>query len=360
MSDPASPQAVDPRRVHPATRWALATVAIALAVAGIAGWLDARRSAMSLRHDVARELASANAASAQANARVSTLASELRDAQAKLALLDTRQTEAQTQQAALENFYRDLSPSRDELALTEVEQTLNLASQQLALAGNVQSALAALQLTDAKLARLDRPRFAPLRRALAVDMDRLKAVPYVDVAGLAGKLDAAIAGVDALPLAHDERVPEPDAATAAGAPPVPSVTAWQQFWRDLWNDAKGMVRIETSDRAAAPLLLPSQQYFLRENLRLRLLSARNALLARNDASFRSDVKAADGWVRQFFDVRAKPVQALLASLAQLRATSMPATLPELTQSLAAAATLRAALDRIALHPADKPASGTPR
>jgi uroporphyrin-3 C-methyltransferase len=240
--------------------------------------------------------------------------------------------------------------------LTEVEQTLNLASQQLALAGNVQSALAALQLTDAKLARLDRPRFAPLRRALTADMDRLKAVPYVDVAGLAGKLDTAIASVDALPLAHDERVPEAEAGVAAASAPA---TAWQRFWRGLWNDAKGMVRVEVSDRPAAPLLLPSQQYFLRENLRLRLLSARNALLARNDASFRSDVKAADAWVRQFFDVRAKPVQAVLASLAQLKATSMPATLPELTQSLAAAAALRAALDHIALHPTGA-AAGVPR
>ncbi|MEO8849221.1 MAG: uroporphyrinogen-III C-methyltransferase [Casimicrobiaceae bacterium] len=352
MIDPppsTSPAAAS--RVHPATRWALATVAVALAVAGIGGWLDARRSANSLRHDMARELAVAHAVSDQANARIATLASDLRDAQAKLALLDTRQTEAQTQQAALENFYRDLSPSRDDLALTEVEQTLNLASQQLALAGNVQSALAALQLTDAKLARLERPRFAPLRRALAVDMERLKAVPYIDVAGLAGKLDAAITEIGALPLAHDERVPEPvpapDALVAAGG--------WRQFLRGLWSDARSMVRIETSERPAAPLLLPSQQYFLRENLRLRLLSARNALLARNDASFRSDVKASDAWVRQFFDVRAKPVQSLLASLAQLKATSLPSNLPELTHSLAAAAALRAALDRDAMRPADRAA-----
>ncbi|MEO6927879.1 MAG: uroporphyrinogen-III C-methyltransferase, partial [Casimicrobiaceae bacterium] len=216
---------------------------------------------------------------------------------------------------------------------------------------NVQSALAALQLTDAKLARLERPRFAPLRRALAVDMERLKAVPYVDVAGLAGKLDAAITEIDTLPLAHDERVPEPvpapDASVATGG--------WRQFLRDLWSDARSMVRIETSERPAAPLLLPSQQYFLRENLRLRLLSARNALLARNDASFRSDVKASDAWVRQFFDVRAKLVQSLLASLAQLKATSLPANLPELTHSLAAAAALRAALDRDAMRPADRAA-----
>ncbi len=353
MSEPALAESP---RAHPVTRWGLATVAIVLAVAGIAGWQDARHSAASLRNDVARELADANAVAAQANARATSLAAELRDAQAKLALLETRQAESQTQQAALENFYRDLSPSRDELALTEVEQTLNLASQQLALAGNVQSALAAMQLTDAKLARLDRPRFAPLRRALAVDMDRLKAVPYVDVAGLAGKLDTAIAAVDTLPLAHDGRVPDAVAAEPAVAPP----TGFEHFWRDLWNDLRSTIRIEVSDRPAAPLLLPSQQYFLRENLRLHLLSARNALLARNDASFRNDVKASDTWVKEYFDVRAKPVQTLLAALAQLRATSMPATLPELTQSLAAAATLRATLDRIAMHPADKPLTAAPR
>src|SRR5207302_1575701 len=80
-----------------------------------------------------------------------------RDAQAKIALLENRLAESQTQQAALDALYRELAPSRDEWALTEVEQVLLLASQQLQLAGNVSAALAALQLADAKLQRLNRP-----------------------------------------------------------------------------------------------------------------------------------------------------------------------------------------------------------
>ncbi len=338
-------------RVQPVTRWAVAGVALAMAIVAALVWLDARRSDRELRESLAHELAAANARAAESSARVASLAAELREAQAKLALLDTRQAEAQTQQEALENFYRDLTPSRDEMALSELEQTLNLASQQLQLAGNVQSALTALQLADAKLARLDRPRFAPIRRALAADMEKLKAVPYVDVPGLAARLDAAIASVDGLPLAHDERVPDPQA-----TPPAPPATGVRGFLRDLWTDLRGMIRIEVSDRPAEPLLAPTQQYFLRENLRLRLLSARNALIARNDASFRADIKAADAWVQKYFDTRAKPVQALNATLGQMRAVSLPATLPELSQSLAAAATLRNALDRAALHPGDaKPA-----
>src|SRR5207244_9018496 len=216
--------------------------------------------------------------------------------------LESRLAESQTQQAALEALYRDLAPSRDEWALTEIEQVLVLASQQLQLAGNVQSALAALQLADSKLQRLDRPQFAPLRRALARDMDRLKAVPFVDVQGLGLRLDQAIASVDALPLALEERLP------ASPTPPPPQNEAsWPRFLRSVWQDLRQLVRIENPDRPEAPLLSPPQQYFLRENLKLRLLAARFDLLFRDQVTFRADLGAANAWLRHYFDTRAQPV-----------------------------------------------------
>ena len=199
--------------------------------------------------------------------------------------------------------------------ISEIEQVLLVASQQLQLAGNVPSALTALQLADAKLQRLDRPQFVPLRRALARDMDRLKAVPYVDIVGMSLKLDQAIAAVDALPLAMDERVPPP--APDKAAPPADD-SPWRRFLRELWGDAKQLIRIEVADRPAAPLVPMAQQYFLRENLKLRLLTARIALLARNDASFQADLAAVEAWLKQYFDTRAKPVQALQATRAAAR------------------------------------------
>ena len=235
------------------------------------------------------------------------LATELRDAQAKVTLLEARLAESQAQQAALEALYRDLAPSRDEIAISEIEQVLLVASQQLQLAGNVPSALTALQLADTKLQRLDRPQFVPLRRALSRDMDRLKAVPYVDIVGMSLKLDQAIAAVDTLPLAMDERVPAP--APDKAAPPADE-SAWRRLLREIWGDARQLIRIEVADRPAAPLVPAQQQYFLRENLKLRLLTARIALLARNDASFGADLVAVDAWLKQYFDRDAKPVQAL--------------------------------------------------
>jgi uroporphyrin-3 C-methyltransferase len=318
-------------------------------VAGVVGWIDAKRELSTLRSEVATRLSAADAADAQAKSREAAMAGELREAQAKLALLETRLAESQSQQAALETLYRDLAPSRDELAVVEVEQVLALASQQLAIAGNVPAAVAALQLADGKLARLDRPKFAPLRRAIAADMEKLKAVPYVDTAGLAGRLDAAILAIDAMPLARDERLPAPVA-----APPLADAPAWTRLLREIWSDFKSLVRVEVSDRPAAPLVSPTQQYYLRENLRLRLLSARLALIARNEAAFRADVKAADAWIRQYFDVRARPVAATLASLAAMTSVTMAAELPELSRSLDAARALRVAQDARAEAPRGRP------
>ena len=323
------------------TLWLVVILAV---LAGGYAWYEQQRATQSLQSDVAQRLQAADAAVAQARVRESDLANSLREAQAKLALLEARTSEFQSQQASLEALYRDLAPSRDELALSEVEQILVLASQQLVLGGNVQAALAGLQVADAKLARVDRPQVAPVRRALARDMDRLKAVPYVDVAGISIKLDQLIGIVDTLPLAKDERLPPP--APAAIPPDEP---AWVRFLRDVWNDLRGVIRIEIADRPAAPLVTPQQSFFLRENLRLRLLAARLALLARDERSFKADIQAASAWLRQYFDVQSRPVQAALATLAQHAALAMPGEMPDLAASIDAVRTLKAVADRVPDH-----------
>ena len=106
-----------------------------------------------------------------------------------------------------------------------------------------------------------------------------------------------------------------------------------------------LIRIEVADRPAAPLVPMAQQYFLRENLKLRLLTARIALLARNDASFQADLSAVDAWLKQYFDTRAKPVQALQATVRQLALSPMPGETPDLNRSLEALRVLRLGQDR---------------
>jgi uroporphyrin-3 C-methyltransferase len=338
---PAAPPPAPQAASAGASRWLVAAVAVLAIVAALAAWIDDRRDRQMLRAEVAERLAGIEASTHAAAKAQTQLASDLQDAQAKLALVETRIAESQTQQAALEALYRDLAPSRDEIALSEIEQVLLVASQQLQLAGNVPAALTALQIADAKLQRLEKPQFVPLRRALSRDMDQLRAVPYVDIAGISVKLDQAIAAVGTLPLAMDERLP----VSAPAAPATTEEPAWMRLAHEMWAEVKQLVRIEVADRPAAPLVPPPQEYFLRENLRLRLLSARIAALNRDAASYRADLGAAAEWVKTYFDTRQKSVQALQATIRQLLAAPMAADLPDLNRSLEALRVLRLAQDR---------------
>ena len=332
------PRGASAARARHGSPWTwLALVAIVAAIAVL--WLDVRNAQRELKSEVAQRLAAIDAGEQAFRTAVKDLQEDLRDAQAKIALLENRLGESQTQQAALEALYRELSPTRDEWALTEVEQVLMLASQQLQLAGNVRGALAALQVADTKLQRLDRPQFVPLRRALARDMDRLKAVPYVDVAGLSLRLDQAVATVDTLPLALEQRI------DAVPAPPPEGESGWRGLLHGAWQQFRQLVRIENIERPEVPLLAPQEQFFLRENVKLRLLSARFALLFRDQANFRADLDAAIAWVGKYFDTHSKSVQALQTLLKQLKATDMTTELPGLAASLDAVRVLQLARDK---------------
>lgn len=337
------PAAVPPTATTPVTarwpRWAVpvALVVLAVAIAGV--FVDERQRQRELRVDVARRFQSVEDSARQGQTAFAQSQEALRSAESKIALLEGRIAESQSQQAALEALYRDLAPSRDEWALTEIEQVLLLASQQLQFAGNVQSALAALQLADSKLQRLDRPQFTPLRRALARDMDRLKQVPFVDLPGISLRLDQAIAAVDSLPLGGNQRlVAEPVA-------PVQDPSWWRRFLKDVWADLRQMVRLENMNEPALPLLMPAQQWYVRENVKLRLLSARLSLVLRDQVGLHADLKAADDWLRQYFDPKAKSVQAVQTLIKQLQAMPVTGETPDLVGSLEAVRVLRLARDR---------------
>jgi uncharacterized protein HemX len=218
---------------------------------------------------------------------------------------------------------------------------LVLASQQLQLAGNVRGALAALQAADQRLARAEKLAAAPLRRAIAQDMERLKAVPTVDTVGLAVKIDGLIAQADTLPLPIAESLAPRNVARAR---PLDE-TGTMRAARDFWDEMKSLVRIREIETADTVLLAPSQSYFLRENLKLRLLAARMALVARDEATFREDLRAAQAWIAKYFDPKAKTTTAAVAALKQVAESPIVIGVPDINASLAAVRTARAAREK---------------
>jgi uroporphyrin-3 C-methyltransferase len=304
-------------------------------------WYDSRSQIGAIREELGQRLRASDSAAGESLLLAKQAQEAVHEAQAKLNVLENKIAESQSQQLALEALYQELSRNRDEWALAEIEQIVTVASQQLQLAGNVQAALLALQTAEGRLARSDRPQFIPLRRVLNRDIERLKAAPNLDIAGMVLRLDNLIASVGTLPLQFDERLQSPP--KPAGSADADGV--WARVLTDVWDEMKQLVRIRNMDRPDAALLPPTQAYFLRENLQLRLLNARQALLARDPARFRTDVETALAWMTRHYDTRAKSTAAALASLKQLAASSINVELPAIADSLAAVRNFKVAREK---------------
>jgi uroporphyrin-3 C-methyltransferase len=270
---------------------------------------------------------------------------------AKFGALDVKLAEAQSQQLALEAMYQELSKSREERLLAEIEQAVAIAAQQLQLAGNVEAALIALQSADARLARAGQAQFLPLRKLINRDIDRLKALPLADVPGIALRLEGVIGAIDGLPLAFEQRA---RAVAEVPAKAEKSLSTWQRLGRDLWSEMKLLIRIERIDQAEPALLSPSQVFFLRENLKLRLINARLGLLQRDGRSFREDLHQARDWLLRYFDGRAKPVQMAVATLNSLAAADLSIELPTVNETLASLRNFKLARERESPPPIPRP------
>lgn len=333
----------------------------AFAVLLAAQWWSTTSQISQLREELARRLQAVDASTAETRIIARSMQETSKELQVKIGVLENKEAESESHALALQQLYQDLSKNRDDWALSEIEQVLSTASQQLQLAGNVQGALIALQNADARLARSDKPQFITIRRAIAHDINRLKVLPNLDLPGIALRLDSAIAQIGTMPLWVDENQVAITSPVKAPAKPLinsaknaassksggmheiiekPSVSwmqwvddRWQSWSAEMWEQLCQLVRIRNVENPDALLLSPSQAYFARENVKLRLLNARLALLSRSETSFRSDMIAAQDEIARYFDTHAKQTQTVQALLRQIQNSNVSIEMPSLAESL---------------------------
>jgi uroporphyrin-III C-methyltransferase len=333
-------------KAAPAKRGLLPSIALIIALVALAAsvgslW-ESRQSASELQLNVGTKLGEQGNMLKDTSIRTEQIVRDLRESQNRVALLEGKLAEFQGQRVALEEMYRELARAPDDWLLAEVEQTLNIASRELTLAGNVRAALIALQAADQRLARADKLQVVQLRRAITQDMERLKAIPLIDAQGVSLKLDNLMAQAPTLPLAlPDSQAPgERESRVKSDSD---SMVA--RIGKDVWFEMQQLVRIRKLDNGDPALLSPQQSYFLRENLKLRLLSARTALIARDDINYKEDLKIARDMLTKYFDPKAKVNINSLAMLKQLAENPVSISVPDITVSLNAARAARAARER---------------
>ena len=329
--DPAVYQAQKPAAAGMLARISLTQLTLfVLVLIFLWQWLDAHREINAMQQQLAIKIAEMDGSSKAHQMMLAQDQEQVRELFAKVTMLETNYAEAQNQQVALKALYNDLSVNRDKTELAEIEQLLLIAEQQLQLSGNVKAALIALQSADDRIKRLNRVALNGLRNTLGADMDKLRALPNVDITGINWQLNNLIRTVDELPLVYQRHMANEDEIRAA---PPKDETSWQKLLREIWQEMKQLVRIENTGKVDIPLLPPDQEFYLRENLKLRLLAARLDLLSRDENGFHQELKTAQTWTERYFDGKSNRSEKMLDELKKLASSKINVELPDISSSL---------------------------
>lgn len=375
------PASARPRPGNGIVLFALAVAVVALVMCGLM-W---QRLGFT-QEELARRARDAEAQVVEARTLASQAEALAQDLQARLGVAEVRLSEVSLQRSQLEELMLSLSRSRDDNLVQDLEASLRVALQQGQLTGSAQPLISALQAADQRIARAAQPRLNPVQRAIARDIDRIRGAALADIPALANQLDELVRQVDDWPTVNAvgqgpavpprrgtaPREPAPAAASSAAAPantaangakaPTPPASpdptpadaappapgAWQQaaerwnaWWSATWQhalqQARDLVRVSRIDQPEAALLAPEQAFFLRENIKLQLLNARLALLARQLPASQADVQAVETLLRRYFDPRSPAVNGALASLGRLRRDLVAQDLPRPDETLTALA-----------------------
>ena len=263
------------------------------------------------------------------------------------------------QRSQLEDLMQSLSRSRDENLLVDVDTGIRVAMQQTSITGSAEPLVAMLKQADDRLARYDQPRLEGVRRAIARDLDRVKAVGVTDIPTLSIKLDEAVRLIDELPLLSiaEARPAAGKGKAAAAAVPAsaPTVAAsgaasatppvWWQTWdgswtaisERVWGEVKSLIRVTRIDHPESMLLAPDNAFFVRENVKLRLLNARLALLSRQFETAQSDLQVVQASLDRYFDRSSRRTMLASDLVRQVAAQARQVTVPKPDDTLVALA-----------------------
>lgn len=293
-----------------------------------------------MQEPLARQMAESTLHAAEARASAKAAQELARETAAKLAVAEIKLSEVAVQRGQLDDLIQNLSRSRDDTLVVDLESALRLAQQQAQLTGSVEPLVAALRSAEQRVRQAAQPALAPVQRALAHDISRITAAAVTDTPGLLARIDELLRLADELPLANAVA-----AVSASGSLKRQESAAapnwWQGVLQVVGNEAGKLLRISRIEQPEAALLSPEQSFFVRENFKLRLLNARLGLLARQLGSARADLASASAALFRYFDPASRKTQAAAGLLQQVQAQMKSFELPRADETLAALATAAA-------------------
>jgi uroporphyrin-3 C-methyltransferase len=343
MTDDAFPSSSTPApQTHAVPKW-IPWLSLALAVGALTLSWQSQQRFHALEQELVRRQQSSQTEVTEARIAATQSQELAHQTAGRAALLEARVNEFSTQRAQIEELLQSLSRTRDDSLLADMDAALRMAQQQSELTGNAEPLMTTLRSLDERLARGRLARFEPMRQAITRDLDALKLLPSPDISTLVQHLDEAVGRVDGLQLRNAAPLGVPSASATAPLDPeqrkgaVSSAAAWarfKQWWMPIWQELGGLIRVSRIEHPEAVLIMPDQAYFLRENLKLKLLNARLSLLARQYGLVQADLAQVQAVLPRYFEADQPSGIAFTAMLNEVTAQSQNVIIPRPEQSLA--------------------------
>ncbi len=267
------------------------------------------------------------------NTQVSNLENALAVSRQERQGLEGQLAGLQQQQSAmaedLQTLFKQQNTGNSDWVLAEIEYLLVVATHSLQLEHNVTLAIAAMQAADDRIKNSHDPGLLPVRQQLAADINTLQTVAAVDISGLvlflsdlAGRVvDLPLQGVAVSKDLEQEKPQEEYSGT------------WDRLLATIWQELKSLVQVSRQGEETLATLIPDQQYFLYQNLRLQLESARYAVLRRDTDNLHVSVAFINTWLNDYFDVSDNGVANIIESMSQMATLELNPALPDISSSL---------------------------
>lgn len=239
---------------------------------------------------------------------------------------------------SVSSLYEKETQTSVDWVLAEAEYLVLAATQRLALERDIDTAIAALRAADQRLRSADHPDLIPIRDQLIKDVTALEGVNRADVEGLAIYLAKTIDQVDALPTKPIAEEVAPFSSVRDGEY---AAADWRRLGYAIWSDLVDLVEVKDADLPDSVLFDPELRYFLRQNLKLELASARLAVLRRDRANLEASVGLIKRLFAAYYDENDAGVKSITARLDEAAKLELKPQLPNISGSLDVIRQLRA-------------------
>lgn len=234
---------------------------------------------------------------------------------------------------SIEVLYKQKGRERIGWVLAEVEYLLLIANHSLQLQNNTATAIAALQAADSRLLDTGDPGSIETRTIINDEIQQLKALQQPDIVGMAAQLASIIKMLPDLPVQYTQVNSKKKIADLVAKKASHDAADLQQAGKDFLHELRGLIVFRKLEQTPMALMTPHQQFFLQQNLQLKLETARQALVSGKKSLFSSSLGEAVQWMKDFFDMESSQVKHTIEELQGLQNMTISSNLPDISGSI---------------------------